>query len=60
MFRGAVLGGEQAKLWSRGLRRFVADRERHDPAHFIDVYYDDFVADPIRVVEVIYDRVGPG
>ncbi|WP_028568580.1 sulfotransferase family protein [Salinispora tropica] len=58
LFRGAVLGGEQAKLWSRGLRRFVADRERHDPAHFIDVYYDDFVADPIRVVEVIYDRLG--
>lgn len=58
LFRGAALGGAQAQLWSRGLRRFMADRERHDPAHFIDVHYDDFVADPIRVVAGIYDRLG--
>ncbi len=58
LFRGEVLGGAQAQLWSRGLRRFMADRERHDPAHFIDVSYDDFVVDPLRVVEAIYDRLG--
>lgn len=58
LFRGEVLGGAQAQLWSRGLRRFMADRARHDPAHFIDVSHDDFVADPLRVVEVIYERLG--
>jgi hypothetical protein len=58
LFRGEVLGRAQLELWSRGLRRFAADRVRHDPAHFIDVEYDDFVADPIGTVESIYDRLG--
>jgi hypothetical protein len=53
-----VLGRAQLALWSRGLRRFAADRARHDPARFIDVDYDDFVADPIRTVEGVYDRLG--
>ena len=58
LFRGEVLGRAQLSLWSRGLRRFAAERDRHDPAHFIDVDYDDFVADPMRTVEAIYDRLG--
>ncbi|MFI5889704.1 sulfotransferase family protein [Actinoplanes sp. NPDC051513] len=58
LFRGSVLGRAQLELWSRGLRQFAGDRARHDPAHFIDVDYDDFVADPLRTVESIYDRLG--
>ena len=58
LFRGEVLGRAQLELWSRGLRRFAIERERHDPAHFIDVDYDDFVADPIGTVESIYQRIG--
>ncbi|WP_436535385.1 sulfotransferase family protein [Actinoplanes sp. HUAS TT8] len=58
VFRGEVLGRAQLALWSRGLRTFAADRARHDPAHFVDVDYDDFVADPIATVERIYQRLG--
>ncbi|GAA2643525.1 sulfotransferase family protein [Paractinoplanes durhamensis] len=58
LFRGEVLGRAQLELWSRGSRRFAADRARHDPAHFIDVDYDDFVADPIATVESIYSFLG--
>jgi hypothetical protein len=58
LFRGPVLGRAQLELWSRGLRRFAADRARHDPAHFIDVDYDDFVSDPLGTVAAIYDRLG--
>jgi len=58
LFRGEVLGRAQLELWSRGVRRFMADRARHDPAHFVDVDYEDFVADPIGTVEAIYDRLG--
>lgn len=58
LFRGPVLGRAQLALWSRGSRKFAADRARHDPAHFIDVEYDDFVADPIATVERVYDRLG--
>ncbi|WIN00463.1 sulfotransferase [Actinoplanes oblitus] len=58
LFQGEVLGRAQLALWSRGLREFAASRARHDPAHFIDVDYDDFVADPRATVEMIYERLG--
>ena len=45
-------------LWARGADRFLADRGKHDPARFRDVYYDDFVADPIGTVEGVYDHFG--
>jgi hypothetical protein len=57
-FHGSLVGASQLELWARGLDRFTADRARHDQAQFVDVYYDDFVADPIASVEVIYDRLG--
>jgi hypothetical protein len=57
VFHGAVVGRAQLSLWSRGLRSFEEARERHDPAHFIDVRYEDFVADPLGVVGAIYDRL---
>ncbi|ONM48934.1 sulfotransferase family protein [Nocardia donostiensis] len=53
-FRGPVVGRAQLDLWSRGARTFLADRRRHDQAQFCDVYYNDFVADPIGTVESIY------
>ena len=58
MFRGEVVGRAQLELWSRGVHRFTAERARHDPAHFVDVWYDDFVADPIATVAAVYDRLG--
>ncbi|GAA0448729.1 sulfotransferase [Actinoplanes capillaceus] len=58
VFEGAVAGKAQLELWSRGLRRFRADRARHDPGRFIDVRYEDFVASPQRTVESIYDHLG--
>ena len=56
-FRGETLGRDQLDLWARGLALFSADRARHDPARFVDVEYDAFVADPIGVVEAIYARL---
>lgn len=53
-FRGEVVGRDQLELWARGLEEFVAARARHDPARFIDVSYQDFVADPIGTAESIY------
>jgi hypothetical protein len=58
VFHGPVVGRAQLELWSRGMRRFREARARHDPARFIDVRYEDFVADPLRTVEEIYDRLG--
>ncbi|MGW4364174.1 sulfotransferase family protein [Nocardia takedensis] len=57
-FHGPTVGSEQLDLWARGADRFLADRGKHDPARFRDVYYDDFVADPIGTVEGVYDHFG--
>jgi sulfotransferase family protein len=57
VFTGRVLGRDQLATWSRGLRRFATVRAQHDPTHFIDVDYDDFVANPLGAVEAIYDRL---
>jgi hypothetical protein len=58
LYGGAEVGRAQLDLWARGVHRFMADRARHDPARFVDVYYEDFVADPLAVIEVIYERLG--
>ncbi|MFI6433127.1 sulfotransferase family protein [Rhodococcus oryzae] len=55
-FTGEVIGRSQLELWARGLEQFNAARAQHDPAQFIDVDYQDFVADPLGTVEGIYTR----
>lgn len=57
-FRGEVVGETQLDLWARGAQRFLADRARYDQAQFADVYYDDFVADPLSVIGEVYQRFG--
>ncbi|HEX3792470.1 MAG TPA: sulfotransferase [Pseudonocardiaceae bacterium] len=57
-FTGDVVGRSQLDLWARGLDLFLAERARHDPARFFDVEYQDFVADPIGMVERIYTHFG--
>ncbi len=53
-FTGEVIGRDQLELWARGLQHFMAVRPRHDQAKFCDVWYDDFVADPIGTIEAVY------
>jgi hypothetical protein len=57
-FHGDLVGSTQLELWARGLEDFVAARARHDPAQFIDVSYEDFVADPLGTAQSIYTRFG--
>lgn len=57
-FTGAVIGRDQLELWSRGLRRFRAERAERDARQFFDVDYDDFVRDPMGTVEAIYTHFG--
>jgi len=58
VFRADVVGRTQLDLWAGGLDRFMADRAGRDPAQFLDVHYADFVADPMRTVAAIYERLG--
>lgn len=57
-FQGSVVGHDQLELWARGLEEFVAARARYDPAQFVDVQYEDFVADPVGTAEGIYAHFG--
>jgi hypothetical protein len=58
VFREGMLGRTQLDLWADGLETFLADRAGQDPARFVDVHYDDFVADPMGTVAAIYARLG--
>ena len=53
-FGPEVIGRTQLDLWARGLEHFTQRRASHDPASFLDVDYDDFVADPLGTIEKIY------
>jgi len=58
VFRGEALGRAQLELWAGAVDRFTADRAGRDPDQFLDVRYDEFVADPMATVAAIYERLG--
>ena len=55
VFEGAVIGRTQLDMLASASARFAEERARHDPAQFVDVEYDDFVADPVGTVRGIYE-----
>ncbi len=54
----SAIAREQLEVWAAGAERAMAVRARHDPLQFHDVFFRDFVADPIRAVRGIYERFG--
>ncbi len=54
----AAIASEQLEVWAAGAERAIAVRARHDPAQFLDVMFDELVADPIGTVRRVYDRFG--
>ena len=58
VFTADVVGRDCLDLWARGAETFRAARQRYDAAQFVDVYYEDFVADAPGVVEAIYQQFG--
>ena len=58
VFTGEVIGADQLEQLALQLEHTAAVREKADPAQFFDVAYDDFVKDPVGVVERIYGSFG--
>lgn len=58
VFAGEVIGREQLELWARGLELFTRARAKYDPARFVDVEYEELVADPGGVLAEVYARLG--
>ncbi len=52
----AVLGPIVMNFYATSLERGLAVRDKCDPARFIDVNHDDFVADSLGTVEKVYDH----
>jgi hypothetical protein len=58
VFEGPVIGRTQLELLSRSVARFAEARARYPAAQFVDVRYDDFVADPVRTTRGVYEAFG--
>lgn len=54
VFEGEVIGRTQLDMLAGASARFAEERAKYDPAQFVDVQYDDFVADPLATVRRIY------
>ena len=54
VFQGSVIGRTQLDMLSGAWARFAEERAKYDPSQFVDVEYDDFVADPVGTVRGIY------
>jgi hypothetical protein len=52
------LGPVVMDWYATSLERGLAARDQNDPARFVDVAHDDFVADSLGVVERIYEHFG--
>ncbi len=49
---------EQMEVWAAGADRAIEVRREKNPAQFYDLYFDDFVGDPVGSVERIYQYFG--
>ncbi len=49
---------EQMELWAAGVERAIEVRRDRDPSQFYDLYFEDFVADPVASAERIYSHFG--
>ena len=51
---------EQMEVWASGADRAIDVRAGRDPSQFFDLYFDDFVADPVESVKRIYHHFDIG
>jgi len=56
VFQGEQLGADVLDMLSTEARTFAEARQRYDAAQFVDVAYDDLVADPVGVVRRIHQQ----
>jgi hypothetical protein len=54
----AALGREQLELWARGIERSIDARSRHASAQFLDVHFQELLADPVATAERILVHFG--
>jgi hypothetical protein len=54
-FVGETVGRTQLEMLSRSWRTFTKARAAYDPAQFLDVEYDAFVADPVGTTRSVYE-----
>ncbi|MFI7589802.1 sulfotransferase family protein [Spongisporangium articulatum] len=60
VFTGEVVGRTQLDWVARCHHEFTSSRTHYDAARFVDVQYDDFVADPVATVRRVYEAFDLG
>ncbi len=58
VYTGEVIGRTQLDLLSRSVTSFAEARTKYPAEQFVDVEYDEFVADPVGTTRGIYDAFG--
>jgi Sulfotransferase family len=53
-----AIGREWPHVWAAALERAIASRARVRADRFVDVHYDDLLADPVSTVRDVYLRFG--
>jgi len=55
-----AIGAEVSRRWAAIMTRAIAERQRLEAAGkiFVDLHYDDFMADPVAAVARLYGRLG--
>lgn len=53
-----AIGQEVPARWAQALELGMEARKHADPARFMDIRYEDLVADPLSTVQSIYERFG--
>jgi len=49
---------KQLEIWAAGAEEAIEVRREHDPAQFYDLYFSDFMRDPVGAVKSIYRHFG--
>ena len=53
-----AIAADWSLRWGEALNRFLAVRDRSNPAQFLDVAYDDIEARPLEAVRRVYEFLG--
>ena len=53
-----AIARSQMRGWAKAVNRAVKLREQYGDANFYDLYFEDYVADPVAEVKKMYARFG--
>lgn len=53
---GKQISEQVTAAWGPALKRYLTDRKKHDGSRIFDAYYQDLMADPVALIQRIYNH----